>query len=98
MGCSKRQFSKKNNSKDDKKNITEGYLINSLEENKFIKEKSDAESENDEGMLSLDEVEDIISYYKLENVVEEKYLFFNNDYKNFMEKNKNNLLNFFVNH
>ena len=98
MGCSKRQFSKKNNSKDDKKNITEGYLINSLEENKFIKEKSDAESENDEGMLSLDEVEDIISYYKLENVVEEKYLFFNNDYKNFMEKNKNNLLNFFVSH
>ena len=98
MGCSKRQFSKKYNSKDDKKNITEGYLINSLEENKFIKEKSDAGSENDEGMLSLDEVEDIMTYYKLGNVVEEKYLFFSNDYKNFMEKNKNNLLNFFVSH
>lgn len=98
MGCYKRLFSKNSNDKDNNRNITEEDLINSLEKNKFIKEKSEEDSENDEGMLSIDEVKDIIISYNMENIVDEKYLFFNNDYKNFIEKNKNNLLGFFVSH
>ena len=97
-GFSKRQFSKKNDTKDVNKNTTEGCFINYLEENKSNNEKNDVDSENDEGMLSLDEVEDIIVYYNLENTIEQKYLFFKNDYQNFMEKNKEKLWEYFICH
>ncbi len=59
--------------------------------------KNNSESEEDSmGVLSFDEVKDIISYNKMEKIQkEDKEIFTKNDYSKFMTKGKKNYLTFF---
>ena len=65
----------------------------SSEKNDKINETSVAE---DSGILSMNEVQDIIHYNDMGKVnKEDNYLFSNNDYNSFVEKNKENIFNKF---
>ena len=59
--------------------------------------KNNSESEEDSmGVLSFDEVKDIISYNKMEKIQkEDKEIFTKNDYSTFITKGKKNYLTFF---
>ena len=59
--------------------------------------KNNSESEEDSmGVLSFDEVKDIISYNKMEKIQkEDKEIFTKNDYSKFITKGKKNYLTFF---
>ena len=59
---------------------------------KFSKSSSKIE---DEGELGLDEVKDIIIYYKLNGETQKNYLFTKKDYIDFIKEGKNKYLNFF---
>ena len=50
----------------------------------------------DEGELGLDEVQDIIIYYKMNNELLKDYLFKKNDYFDFIQKGMKKYYNFFM--
>ena len=49
-----------------------------------------------EGELGLDEVQDIIIYYKLNKEINKDYLFKKNDYIEFLQNRKKRYLRFFI--
>ena len=62
---------------------------NIFESNHIILTKTKSENSEGSGMLSMDEIEDIIFYNDMEKVYKkENFLFYINDYKFFMEKKK----------
>ena len=76
------------------------YKMNSIEDD-FYKDnymtKNNSESEDDNmGVLSLDEVKDIILYNKMEKIQkEDKAIFTKNDYSKFIREGKNKYLTYF---
>ena len=76
--------------KRDKKRETNSSLNNTI---KFSQYTSKIE---DEGELGLDEVQDIIIYYRMNNELLKDYLFKNNDYFHFIQKGRKKYYNFFM--
>ena len=51
----------------------------------------------DEGFLEMDEIQDIIIYFKLSKELYKDYLFEKNDYNLFIRKRMKKYMNFFIN-
>ena len=79
-----------NINKEEDINQKESSLDNTI---KFSKLTSENENE---GELELDEVQDIIVYYNLNETGSKNYLFKNKDYNDFIEKGACKYLNFFM--
>lgn len=77
------------------------YQLNTNDEDDFLKDNyivnNNSESEDDSiGVLSFEDVKDIISYNKMDKInKEENYLFKKEDYSKFISEGKNKFLKFF---
>ena len=76
-------------------NTKEEIKKNSSLDNTIKFSKLTSEEDN-EGELELDEVQDIIVYYNLNEIGSKNYLFKNKDYNDFIEKDVCKYLNFFM--
>ena len=79
-----------NKSKEDDINKKKSCLDNTINFSKLTSE------DDNEGELELDEVQDIIVYYNLNEIGSKNYLFKKKDYKDFIEKRVCKYLNFFM--
>ena len=76
-------------------NTKEEIKKNSSLDNTIKFSKLTSEEDN-EGELELDEVQDIIVYYNLNEIGSKNYLFKNKDYNDFIENDVCKYLNFFM--
>ena len=86
------------NEKEIKVNKLEDIYHLSEKSNKIINcdseeiQKEEEEEEEDSNILSLDDVQDIIKYYFFNDINKNNnYLFYKNDYKNYINNNKYNI-------
>ena len=77
-------------------NKIEKIKNNDLSVNNTIKFSKSTMKTEVEGELGLDEVQDIIIYYKLNKEINKDYLFKKNDYIEFLQKRKKRYLRFFI--
>ena len=97
------QNSKNNNKYIDKKEeIVDDFNIKSTKTNDdfFTESKNEkieeSSIEEESGILSMNEIEDIIIYNNMKNIEkDDNYLFNKNDYKDFIGENQNKILNLF---
>ena len=96
--------SSKNNNKyiDKKEEIVDDFNIKSTKTNDdfFTESKNEkieeSSIEEESGILSMNEIEDIIIYNNMKNIEkDDNYLFNKNDYKDFIGENQNKILNLF---
>ena len=86
------------NEKEIKVNKLEDIYYLSEKSNKIIncdseKIQKEEEEEEDSNILSLDDVQDIIKYYSFNGINKyNNYLFYKNDYKNYINNNKYNII------
>ena len=96
------QSSKNNKYIDKKEEIVDDFNIKSTKTNDDIFTESKNEKieessiEEESGILSMNEIEDIIIYNNMKNIEkDDNYLFNKNDYKDFIGENQNKILNLF---
>ena len=96
------QSSKNNKYIDKKEEIVDDFNIKSTKTNDDIFTESKNEKieessiEEESGILSMNEIEDIIIYNNMKNIEkDDNYLFNKNDYKDFIDENQNKILNLF---
>jgi hypothetical protein len=82
------------------KNVEEYYYDEQAEENveEFCNEEPEQEDAEDEGVLTVDQVKDIIVYFDFDELdVEDQCLFYENDYKEFEFYQKYKYIKYFFN-
>ncbi len=88
-----------NNNKNEKNNVVDKKFAKSYDNVNGINNnnKNNNSSKNEDGELDIEDVKDIIIYYPFNNEIQNNhFLFYKNDYNLFISKKKNNYLNFFI--
>ena len=87
----------KKNEMNNKKGVNETIIKENIKEEKINTGLSTYTTNiKEDGLLELNEVQDLIIYYKLDKESGKDYLFKENDYANFMENRMKKYLSFYI--